>query len=137
MATLRQIREGLAANLASIPNLQQSAYMLSNPTPPSAEVVPGEVVYDQAFVRGHDVWMMKVRVMAGAVTDRGCQARLDRFLAPSGPDSVKAALESDPTLGGTVDDLHVQRSSGYQLMGRDGGGPVLSAEWDVEVLASN
>lgn len=133
-ATLAQIRTGLAANLASITGLAQSAYVLSNPTPPAAEIEPGAVEYDQAFGRGHDRWAMTVRVFVGLTTDIGAQKRLDTYLAPSGATSVKTALESDLTLGGTVQDLHVTGCSGYRVYPRQGQAPVLGAEWQLTVI---
>jgi hypothetical protein len=133
-ATLAQIREGLAANLATIADIQISPYVLSNPTPPAAEIEPAPVEYDQAFGRGHDRWTMTVRVFVGLTTDIGAQKRLDLYLAPSGATSVKTALESDCTLGGTVQDLHVTGCSGYRVFGRQGQAPVLGAEWQLTVI---
>ncbi|MBX5461640.1 MAG: hypothetical protein IRZ28_11190 [Steroidobacteraceae bacterium] len=133
---MADIRTGLAANLAPIPGLQESPWLLSNPTPPAAEIQPDEVDYDQALGRGLDRWRFTVRVFAGFTSDVGAQKLLDLMLAPSGPRSVKAALESDCTLGGKVDDLRVTRCSGYRLYGRDGGPSVLGAEWQVEVLVA-
>lgn len=133
---LTEIREGLADALASIPDLQESAYLLANPTPPSAEVQPGPVEYDAAMARGSDRWTMTVRVFVGAVTDRGAQARLDKMLAPTGGYSVKAALQADRTLDGAAQTLRVVRCTGYRIFGREGAAPVLGAEWEVDVIAS-
>lgn len=135
MTSLTDIREGLAANLATISGLQQSAYLLSNPTPPAAEVQPDEVEYDRSFQRGTDRWQLIVRCFVGATSDVGAQKRLDRMLASSGADSVKQALESDRTLGGAADDVRVVRCTGYRIFARDGGASVLGAEWTVQVLA--
>lgn len=136
MADLSVIREALARNLAAIPGLAQSPYLLSSPTPPAAEIQPDEVIYDQAMRRGLDRWRLTVRVFVGFTSDIGAQKRLDRMLATTGVESIKAALESDPTLGGAVDDLRVTGCSGYRLFSRDGGQSVLGAEWQVEVLAA-
>lgn len=142
MATFRQMREGIAANLQAITSLQVSAYMLGNPTPPYAEVIPGwpegrgdrgEIDYDRAFQRGLDSVAFTVRVMVGSASDIGAQKRLDGHLDPAGATSVKQATESDTTLGGVVEDLRVVRCGGYRLFPRDGGAPLLGAEWMVEV----
>jgi hypothetical protein len=131
MPTLREVREGLAANLDAIPGLQAKAYKLSNSTPPCAWITPVEVDYDMAMQRGIDLWRFTVTVQVGAPTDIGAQMRLDRMLDPNGDESVKAMLEADDTLGGSVMDLRVTRCSGYgEYEGR------LGAEWDVEVWAS-
>lgn len=135
MADYTAIREALAANLTAVTGLQETPYMLSRPTPPVAEVVPGPIEYDQTYGRGEDELRFTVRVMVGKVTDRGSQKRLDRMLAPTGTDSIKTAVESNPTLGGLIDDLHVTGASGYRQFRREGGSPLLGAEWTVRVLA--
>jgi hypothetical protein len=136
MATIAEIREGLAANLSTIPGLAESAYLLSNPTMPAAEIQPGEITYDQAMRRGLDEVMMTVRVFVAAGLDQAAQRKLDLMLAPDGDDSVKAALESDTRLGSTVDDLHVTACTGPRIFTREGMPSVLGAEWTVRVLSS-
>lgn len=138
-ATLAQIREGLRVRLATIPNVQTSAYMLGQVTPPTLQVMgPDEVQYDLAFHRGLDQWTLIVQGFVGAVADVGAQTNLDLWLAPSGSLSVKAAIEGDRSaagaLGGLVQDLTVTTSSGYRIYQLDNSGPVLGAEWTVSVL---
>lgn len=132
---LREIREGLAANLAAIPDLGESAYLRSRQTYPSAEIEPGKIDYDTAFGRGGDESRLIVRVEVGTPTDIGAQINLDRFLAPSGDYSVKAALEADKTLGGASYDLDVKDCSGYRVFRREGRPSTLGAEWTVVVWA--
>lgn len=132
MATLADIRAGLAANLGAIPSLQVSAYALANPTPPCVEIVPSLIEYDRALKRGADQWTVTVRVFVGLASDIGAQQRLDLHLASSGQDSVKEAVESDATLGGAVADLRVRSASGYRVYGD---GRLLGAEWEVEMLS--
>lgn len=135
MAALSDIREGLAATLKPIPGLHESAYLLSNPTPPAAEIQPSETEYDHAFGRGCDEWTFVIRVFVGATSDIGAQKRLDGMLASSGASSIKAAVEADPTLGGVVEDLRVTRCTGYRVFAREGGAGVLGAEWEVSIVA--
>jgi hypothetical protein len=129
MADVTALREGLAANLESIPRLAESPWLLSNPNPPAVEIQPGEIEYDQAYWRGTDLHRF-------VASDKGAQKLLDRFMNGSGDYSVKAALESDCTLAGACDDLHVKRCSGPRIFSREGMASVLGAEWDVEVIAS-
>lgn len=138
MPTLRQIRVGLAANLKAIPGCQVSPYMLSSPTHPCLYVLPHSegVLYDQAMLRGVDQWMLSVVAETTMGGDRAAQELMDEFMAPSGAKSVKAAVESDRTLGGTVDDLRVVSASGYSVRPREGGGAVLWVEWAVQILAA-
>lgn len=135
MASITAIREGLATNLQGITGLQASAYMLANPTMPTAEVFPSEVEYDQAMARGHDMNVFTVRVFVGEVSDVGAQKNLDAFLASEGDRSVKEQLESDRTLGGACDTLRVTACTGYRRTVMEGRGAILAAEWRVEVLA--
>lgn len=128
-----QIRVAIAEALQTIPALQASPYVLSNPTPPSAHVMRGDVLYDQAMQGGTHVWTMRVQAFVALTTDQGAQALLDQFLAPDGSYSVKAAIEADTSLGGIVQDLHVTAANGEQQYVRDQGGPVLGSEWTVEV----
>lgn len=133
---LTEIREGLAANLACIPGLSEHAYLLSNPTPPRAEIEPGPIDYDRAFGRGMDEWTLIVRVEVALTSDIGGQKRLDLMLAPSGVFSVKEALESDTTLAGACDDLRVTSCTGYRTFVREGKPSTLGAEWTVQVIAA-
>jgi hypothetical protein len=136
VASLQAIREGLAANMNAIPGLAASPWLLSNPTPPAAEIQPSEIEFDQASDRGFDRHLLIVRVFVAASTDRGAQNRLDQMLAGSGAYSVKAAIEADRQLGGACDDLLVMRCSGYRVFSREGMPSVLGAEWEVQVIAA-
>lgn len=141
--TIQQIREGIATNLASIDDVQASAYQLGNATPPMFEVQLGwkhdglrSIDYDKTFRRGLDALNFTVRAMVGLVSDIGAQQRLDRFISPSGSESVKAAVETDQTLGGKVHDLRVSEFAGPFSYRREGGAPLWGGEWHVEVWAT-
>lgn len=144
-ASTAEIREGLATNLATISSSlptggwQPSAYMLFNPTPPCAWVIPGETDFDQAMHRGLDMRVMVVQVIVGAVSDRGAQVLLDSMLDAAGVTSIKAAIESDRTLGGKVDTLRVVKQSGYlvreapQVGTGMSSGQTVGAEFTIEI----
>jgi len=135
-ATLTTIRQGLAANLSTLTGIQVSAYMLSAPTPPTIHLYPAQITYDLAARRGLDQWDFTVQAFVGDTADQGAQVALDAFIAPSGAQSVKAKLESDGTLGGIAGDVSAITCSGYRIYTREGGPPVLGAEWTVRVLAA-
>ena len=64
------------------------------------------------------------------------QKQLDAMLASAGTGSVKAAVEDDPTLDGTVENVRVVEVSGYRMYPfPNSSAPLLGAEWLVEVLA--
>jgi hypothetical protein len=136
---MTELREGIRGNLAAIPGCQVSAHVLANPTPPSLWVEPDPVEgvqYDRAMARGLDLWTFLVWALAGTVTDRGAQDRLDGFIASAGGSSVKAAVEADRTLGGVAMDCRVTRCVGYSAYERAGlNAAYLAAQWTVEVHA--
>lgn len=140
MASLAAIREALAAALRTIDDLQVSAYMLANPTTPSAHVVPGgsagDIEYHQAFGDGVESWPITVQVFVALSSDIGSQINLDEYIASSGARSVKAAIEADPTLGGAVHDLIVLSCSGYRTFVFEGRPPLLGAEFHIRIQAS-
>lgn len=136
--SLESIRAGIAAKLkAAIPNCQCNGYLMSSPTAPGFEVEPAETQYDQTMQRGIDEWTLIVRGFVGDVSDIGAQKQLDAWIASSGALSVKAALESGGTLGGTVSTLRVTQVSGYRKYGAAGSQVTyLGAEWTVVAWAT-
>ena len=97
MATITQIREGIAANLRALDGFQISAYELTNPTPPTIWVIPGDVNYDRAMHRGLDEIEMLVQALVVLSADIGSQVRIDELLAPTGATShpfAKARCQS-------------------------------------------
>ncbi len=132
-ATSTQIRNGIADALRTVIGFQVLPYAPSNPTPPSAYVMRGEVLYDQAMNGGTHLWTMRVQAVVGIASDRAAQMLLDELLSADGDRSVKAAIEADTSLGGIVQDLHVTTANGETQYQRDQGGPVLGSEWTVQV----
>ena len=136
MSTLADIRAGLAANLSTLLGVQVSAYVLANPTLPVIWIRPSSASgtdYHRAMQDGAEDWNMLVQAYVGTVSDIAAQKKLDEFLASKGATSVKAALESDRTLGGAAEDLIVQSCSGYLEYARPDGSTALGAEWQVLV----
>lgn len=114
------MRDGIAANLATITGLRTSPFIPDNPTPPIAVVSPGRIEYDSAMHRGMDQFTFDVTVIAARASERSAQQVLDAYCNSTGSTSVKAAIQSDRTLGGAVFDCRVTEMSGY--------GPLLIGE---------
>ncbi len=138
------IRQGLVANLRTVFPLsdsQISGYVLSAPTPPffDIEIADAGIEYDLAAARGLDKWTFTVRGCVARTSDKGSQVTLDDYLESSGGISVKAALESDITLGGIVEALHVTHATGPKTIGvaahSQPANVYHGAEWTVEVYA--
>jgi hypothetical protein len=139
---LSAIRNGLAANLAPIAvadtTVTVSAYVISDPKPPVIWIRPTAdtlISYHAAMQNGVERWLLTIEAFAGALADLAAQQRLDAFVSSAGSVSVKAAAESDRTLGGACQTLQVLECHNYAEYSRPDGGTLLSAIWDVEILA--
>ena len=132
--TITELRDGLAANLATITGLRSSATIPDNPSPPIAIVQLQRVGFDGAFKGGMTTYDFVVSVIVGRVAEREAQRRLDGFASSSGASSVKAAIESDRTLAGECFDLRVSemQNIGAVLLGE---ASYLAADFVVTVYA--
>jgi len=113
MASLSEIRTGLAANLASISGLRTAAVLPDNPNPPLAVISPDSIAYDDTFHRGMQTYTFTVIVLVGRVAERTAQNSMDAFCSSTGASSIKLAVERDKTLGGKVYDLRVTDMRAY------------------------
>ncbi len=105
--SITDIRDGIATNLATISGLRTSAELPDQPSPPIAVVQLNNVTYDQAFQGGLVLYNFTITVIVGRVAERVAQQRLNAF-ASTGAGGIKAALQSDRTLGGHAFDVKLQ-----------------------------
>lgn len=135
MATVTDIRAGMAARLSTIPGLRAYPVVLDQILTPCAFVFgPDRIRFDVTAARGCDEFTIPVRVYVGRVAEKDAQRKLDAYVAPVGDQSFKEALEADPSLGGVVDfaDLREVRNYGpYQ----SGDAHYLGAEFVITVIA--
>ena len=126
------IRAGLAANLSAVTPLggRVSAYYPDNINPPMGIVDTVRVDFDSAFNRGSDEILVDVMVVVRRDSERAAQAELDALVP-----LVKAALQSDLTLGGASDDLIVTAMNGYTPLVTDES-TYLAAVFAVRVIAT-
>lgn len=135
MASITELREGLAANLATIPGLRTAATIPDNPSPPIAIVQLSRVQYHQDFKRGLTEYNFAVQVVVGRVDERSAQQRLDLYCSSTGDYAIGLAVESDRTLGGKAFDCIVTEMTNYgSVLISDV--TYLAAEFNVRVLAS-
>ena len=134
MASITLLRNALAANLDAIPETNVSAYVKREPQLPSLQVKPGAITYDAAMGRGHDDVTLVIVALVGLNDDQAGQDLLDRYLDNVAPYSVKHAAESDATLGGLCDDLHVSGTTPVEIVIPATGGELLTVEWTVEIF---
>ncbi len=116
MATISQLRTGLATNLATISGLRTAALIPDAPQPPIAVVIPDAISFDTSFARGLDTYTYTITLIVGRQSDRMAQSSLDNYCNPSGASSVKTAIESDKTLGGYAQTLRVTGMTTYGSM---------------------
>ena len=134
MASITSVRSGIATNLATISGLRTSAWIPDQINPPIAVVKPDSISYDTAFSRGLDTMQFSVLCIVGRVDERSAQATLDAYCATTGTASIKAAIESDPTLGSAIQDLRVTEMRNYTSL-PVGDVTYLAAEFVVQVFA--
>jgi fructose-specific phosphotransferase system IIC component len=135
MASITDLRTGIATNLATITGLRTSPTIPDNINPPIAVVVPQSISYDTAFARsGGDEYEFIVTVIVGRVDERSAQNRLDSYCSGTGASSIKTAIEKDKTLGGKALTLRVTDLRNYtQVSIADA--TYLAAEFVVQVIA--
>lgn len=135
MASVSNLRAGLMGRLATITGLRTHSTIPDQVNPPCAVVgFPESVEFDTTFARGADRFVFPIRVLAGKVSERSAQDRLDTYVAGSGTGSIKAAIEDEPTLGEVAHTSRVQSASGYGVY-EVGGVSYLGVEFRVEVYA--
>lgn len=129
------VRQAMANALAPL-EVQVNPYMLASPTPPGVQIPPPAVTaYD--FAVGIHEWEFIVQgFVALSASDIGSQKLLDKMCQPGGATSVRALLEADRTLAGTVDNLHVVSQEKARTVEPQGGIPLLLVEWRVQVYAN-
>ncbi len=133
MSLTEDIKTAIAENMQdSLGGMQILGYVRDNVTPPAADIRRGPTLYDQAFQGGVHRMTMLVRVFVAGVMDKASQAQLDSYLDPEGDNSVKAAIESDRSLGGLIADLHVTGATGEQTYTMSGA-QMVGSEWTVEL----
>lgn len=138
--SLAAIRQGLAANLMVIPEVQVSPYIIL-PTPPTIWVARIDIAFDKSFgsrLAGQkytDEYTATVQAMTDFTDPQRGQELLDQFMAGSGTYSVKDALEADRTLGGAADGIWVNEATGPSLNTFQTFSLLLS-EWSVTIVST-
>ena len=134
MASISELRSGIATNLQTIRGLRVVETLPDVVNPPMAMLGLSKVQYNQQNQRSMSLYTFQVTVVVGRVSERTAQAALDVLVAP-GSGSIKYALESDRTLGGKAFDVFVPELSAIGAMSVNGI-DYFSAEFSVQVYAS-
>ena len=114
--SVTDIKQGIANALATIPGLRAYAQQPDNINAPFAWPMLDSITYNGAMRGGLVTHTFTVSVCVGRVAERTAQTALDGYLSYEGSASVRAALESDRTLGGVVQNLLVESASNIATM---------------------
>jgi hypothetical protein len=132
--SIKEIRAGLGKNLRdNIPGLRVAETIPDQPNPPMAVISLESVNYDQTFQRGMSEYNFVISVLAGRVSERNAQSRLDSYIDP-GSATIKNAIESDRSLGSAVFDVRVSDMSNIGAVNL-GETIYLGADFSVRVYA--
>lgn len=134
---VRRVREGLADALAGIPGVQVSPYVLAQPSPPGIQIIPPGATYNYSY-GGPGVGLSErefiVQGFVALTSDIGAQILLDDLCADTGPFSVRAAVELEPTLGGAVHTVTVTSQTPGRQVEQPPGNPMLLVEWHLTII---
>lgn len=121
-ATFPQVRQALADRLATIPGLRATANRFAQVNPPMAVVMPvtGTFIQYSATLDDATDYTLRAILLVSEGDSLSGQDLLDVYLSQSGTSSAWAAVEADPTLGGTVSFAAVTEATGYGLMNFQG-----------------
>ena len=135
IGSVAAVRQGIANNLAAtFTSFTISPYVIGNVTPPCMYVQPDGTTFDLAMNRALDELHFTVRVLVTYNLDIPGQQALDLMCAPVGPTSVKAAIESDNTLGGSVGYCRVTQVDPPKLLTSPGAPEYLSVDFKLTVV---
>lgn len=106
MTTLADIREGLADNLRTLPDVEVYSREGGMVNVPCAVVLTPTIDYHQSYSSSGLVrYEFRIMVLVQSADSDQSGADLDTYADPASPTSARAAIESDRTLGGIADDL--------------------------------
>ena len=134
MASIAELRTGIATNLATISGLRTGSTIPDNVNPPFAIIAPASVDYHKAFHNGLSTYNFTVTLVVGRVSERTAQNALDAYCSPSGSSSIRGAIESNRTLSGIAFDCVVTGMRNYGSISL-GDNTYLAAEFDLVVQA--
>ena len=104
------IRKGLGDNLSTIRGLRVAETIPDQVNPPVAVISLQTVSYDGAFQGGLTTYSFMLTLILGRISERTAQRTLDAYISP-GVGSIKTAIESERSLGGSAFDCRVDGMS--------------------------
>ena len=120
--TFVAVRQAVATYLTTSLGLRATANRFGAVAPPMAVIAPisGSLIrYAQTLDNETDYSLRAIILVAEGDSASG-QDALDAYLSPVGTQSVHAAIQASPTLGGAVSYCAVVEATGYGLMNWNG-----------------
>lgn len=136
--SLVDIWQALAdAGAAGLPAVNCTPFEPAVPTPPALfPILPESGTYIAAFQGDETVdFTVTVRLVLCQLDQSVATENLLPYIGPAGSNSVKAALEADPTLGGTVESISMTGWSGAGTV-TYGSVEYLACDFTADILAS-
>jgi hypothetical protein len=106
------VRLGIKSAVEST-GLSACTFIADSIEPPLFEV--GEVMIDYDYAEHIDNILITCRLFVSMASDENSQVELDSFTQREGPQSIKAAIESDPRLAGACQSVRVERIDAYRV----------------------
>ena len=129
-----KIHDALSMALAAVPGLRVADHLPEQINPPMAVVQIQSVTYHRAMQGGLSEWQFLIALVAGRMGDRSAQLQIDGWISYDGSQSIRAALEVDPTLNGICQTLIVADMVSVRPITL-GDSSYLSCEFNVTVHA--
>lgn len=120
--TFPAVRQAVAAYLTSSIGLRATANRFGTVSPPMAVVAPqtGSLIRYSVTTDGETDYSLRAIILVSEGDSASGQDEMDAYLSPTGANSVYAAVQRDPTLGGAVSFAAVIEATGYGLMNWNG-----------------
>ncbi|MEW6473443.1 MAG: hypothetical protein AB1679_14320 [Actinomycetota bacterium] len=127
------VMDGIGVRLQTITGLRVFDFPPDSLQPPAAIVSYPEISYDSTLGRGVDRMTVPVYVYVGRVSDRASRDALTAYMAGTGAQSIKTAVEGDKTLGGAAQSVRVMSATpvdGSEVAGQ----PFVAVRFDIDVV---
>jgi len=134
--SITDIRDGLEANLETISGLRGYSEIPENPSIPAAVVTLDTIEYDQSFQKGLVLYNFSVTVIVGRFNSRSAQQNLNDYADNTGSNSIKTAIESDKSLGGSAFDVRVTSMTGISNIDLNDGNNYIGMDFSVTCYAN-
>lgn len=133
-ASVGAVATAIATRLGTVSGLRTFAFTPDQLNPPVAYPVLESVDYHEAFGGGDVVMAWTVVLVASRWSERTSYATLDAWMSYDGAQSIRAAIESDRTLGGVVQTCLLSSSASIGSVSQ-GEAEFLSVEFSLTVHA--